>query len=110
MLTVFGVKPVRLIETVTVADDAGAASTRASVETANKITLRIFGTPLSKRVVGSFPACGDFDACGRLKVRKRFGRMSKEIGALQRGSDLTGTAPGRHFRRPRLRRARRWRA
>src|SRR5690349_14746037 len=91
MLVLLGTNPVRLMETVTVADDAGAASTRASVETANKITLRICGTPLSKRVVGSFPACADSDACGRLKVRKRFGRMSKEIAALPRRSDLTET-------------------
>jgi hypothetical protein len=55
MLTVFGAKAVRLIETVTVADDAGAASTSASAEKRRKITLRICGTPLIKRVTGDLP-------------------------------------------------------
>jgi hypothetical protein len=72
MLTVLGVKPALLIETVTVADDAGAASTSASVATTPKITLRICGTPLVKRVVGSFPGAAHSDAQGSLKVRKRF--------------------------------------
>jgi hypothetical protein len=45
MLTAFGVKPARLIETVTVADDAGAASTSASAETTGIITLRIAEPP-----------------------------------------------------------------
>jgi hypothetical protein len=72
MLTVFGVKPARLIETVTVADDAGAASTRASAETTRSVTLRICGTPLIKRLLGSFPGGAHSDAQPWLKVRKRF--------------------------------------
>src|SRR5215471_6694392 len=72
MLTVFGVKPVRLIETVTVADDAGAASTSASAETTRSMTLRICGTPLIKRLLGSFPGDDHSDAQLSLKVRKRF--------------------------------------
>jgi hypothetical protein len=72
MFTVFGVNPARLIETVTVADDAGAASTRASVVAASNITLPICRTPLIKRVMGLFPLDDDSDAYVRLKVRKRF--------------------------------------
>jgi hypothetical protein len=49
-----GTKPVRLIEIVVVADDAGAASTRPSVVAAIQMTLRIFGTPLFKRLMGPF--------------------------------------------------------
>jgi hypothetical protein len=80
MLVDFGVKPARLIETVTVADDAGAANTSASTETSGRITLRICGTPLIKRVVGSFPGGPDSDARGRLKVRKRFVLQSNGRG------------------------------
>ena len=47
IVTDAGTKPVRLIEIVVVADDAGAASTRASVVMAIQMTLRISEPPCS---------------------------------------------------------------
>jgi hypothetical protein len=50
IVTDAGEKPVRLIEILAVADDAGAASTRASVVQAIQMTLRIAEPPLFKRL------------------------------------------------------------